>query len=62
MPLWVMGVGFGNVCTVSVVELRVPSSGTPTQWVPNWWLCLRILNQGKPSLNSMGGQFLILIL
>ena len=51
------GVGFGNTCTVSVVELRVPGSGTPTQRVRNRWLCLRILNQGNPSLNSMGGQF-----
>ena len=62
MPLWVMGVGFGNICTVSVVELRVPSSGTPTQRVPNWWLCLRIPNQGNSSLNSMRGQFSILTL
>ena len=62
MPLWVMGVGFGNICTVSVIELRVPSTGTPTQQVPNWWLCLRILNQGNSGLNSMGGHFSILIL
>ena len=34
MPLWVMGMGFGKTCTVSVVELRVPSSGAPTQRVP----------------------------
>ena len=60
MPLWVMGVGFRNTCTVSVVEPRVPSGGTPTQRVPSGWLCLRILNQGYPSLNSMGGQFSIL--
>ena len=51
MPLWVMGVGFGNICTVSVVDLQVPSSGTPTQRVPNWWLCQPIPNQGSSSLN-----------
>ena len=56
------GVGFGNTCTVSVVELWVPGSGAPTQRVPNQLLCLRILNQGNPSLNSMGGQFSILAL
>ena len=56
------GVGFGNTCTVSVVELQVPSSGTPTQRVPKRWLCLRILNQGKPGLDSIGGQFSILAL
>ena len=62
MSLWVMGVGFGNTCTVSVVELRVPSGGTPTQRVPNWWLCLRILNQENPNLNSMSVQLSILAL
>ena len=62
MPLWVMGVGFGNICIVSVVKLRVPSSGALTQRVPIWWLYLRILNQGNSSLNSMGGQFSILTL
>ena len=41
---------------VSVVELRVPSSGTPTQRVPNRWLYLQILDQGSPSLNSMDGN------
>ena len=56
MSLCVIGVGFGNTCTVSVVELRVSSSGAPTQRAPNWWLCLRILSQGNPNLlNSMGG-------
>ena len=60
MPLWMMGVEFGNICTVSVVELRVPSSGSPTQRVPNWWLC--IPNQGNSSFISMGGQFSILTL
>ena len=50
------GVGFGNPRTVSVVELQVPSSGTTTQQVPNRWLCLRILNQRNPSLNSMDGN------
>ena len=59
MPLWVMGVGVGKTCTVSLFELQVPSNGTPTQQVPNRWLCLRIFNQGNPSLNSMGGQFAI---
>ena len=29
-----MGMGFGKICTVSVVELWVLSSGTPIQWVP----------------------------
>ena len=50
------GVGFGNPRTVSVVKLQVPSSGTTTQQVPNRWLCLRILNQRNPSLNSMDGN------
>ena len=36
---------------VSVAELRVPSSG-----ICSWWFCLQILNQGNPSLNSMGGK------
>ena len=58
MPLWVMGVGFVNTCTVSVFELRVLSNGTPSQQVLNQWLCLQILNQRNPSLNSMGGQLL----
>ena len=62
MLLWVMGVGAGNACRVSVFELRVPSNGTPTQRVPNRWLCLRIFNQGNTCLNSMGGQFSILAL
>ena len=60
------GVGFEEPCTVSVVELRVPSIGTPTQRfpsigtptqrVPNWWLCLQILSQRNPSLNSVDGK------
>ena len=55
MPLWVMGVGFGNTCTVtvSVAELCVPS---------RVWLCPWFLNQGNPILNSMGSQFSILAL
>ena len=57
MPLWVMRVGFGNTCTVSVVELWVTSSGTPTQRVPNRWLCLWILNQGNRSLGYMNFRF-----
>ena len=48
--------GFRNPCTDSVVELQVPSSGTPTQRVLNRWLYLRILNQRNPSLNSMDGN------
>ena len=55
MPLWVIGVGFENTCTVSVVELRVPSCGTFTHRFPDRWLCLSILSQGNPNLNSMGG-------
>ena len=62
MSFWVMGVEFGSTCIVSVVELWVPSSGTPTQRVSNRWLCLQILNQGNPNLNSMGGQSSILAL
>ena len=54
--------GIWNICIVSVVKLQVPSSGNPAQRVPNWWSCLRILNQGESSLNFMGGQFLILTL
>ena len=49
-------VGFGNLSTFSVVELWVPSSGTPTQWVPNRSLCLRILNQTNSTLNFMDGN------
>ena len=30
------GIGLGNTCTVSVVELWVPSSGMPTQGASNW--------------------------
>ena len=56
------GVGFGNTCMVSLVDLLVSSSRTPTQRVPNRWLCLRILNQGNSSLNAMYGQFSILAL
>ena len=62
MRLWVRGVGFGNICIVSVIEHRAPSSGTPTQQVLNWWLCLQILNQGNSGLNSMGSHFPILTL
>ena len=47
---------------VSVVELQVSSNETPTQRVPNRWLCLRILNQENPRLNFIGGQFFILAL
>ena len=56
------GVGFGNTCIASVVELWDPTSGISTQRVPNRWLCLRILNQGNSSLNSNGDQFPILAL
>ena len=56
------GLGFGNTCIASVVELWDPTSGISIQRVPNRWLCLRILNQGNSSLNSMGGQFPILAL
>ena len=49
----------GALAQFQVVELRVSGSETPTQWAPNLWLCLQILNQGNPSLNSMGDQFSI---
>ena len=49
MPLKVMGVGFGNTCTVSIFEHWVPINGTPTQRVFNRWLCLRFSIRGTPA-------------
>ena len=46
-----MGVGFVNTCTVSVVEMRVPSRALPTQLALNRWLLLRSQSRGlDPSL------------
>ena len=56
MLLWVMGVGFGNTCTVSVVAFWIANSGILTQHVPIGAYVCRLREEQNEGVAEMGDE------